>query len=546
MSQQKQKPAHPRQQRVTVQSKTLPDNAKPQEKLPVRPAHDDRKGWKTHWEAHQQPWRTEPEIDMARQQELATFYAVSPDIKQGIYPFQGINLSRADVEWLLAAYGDKLTPKKGLDVRGANLNGMDLSGLPLRGLCGGLSYDDKQHKTAAVKMNNVNLNGAQLEGADLRCAQLEGVHLTGAKLQGADFKWAHLKGADLFGVQFQGADPLGAHLKGADLLGIQLEGADLSEVQLQGVDLSGARLLGAQLSGAHLQAANLQGAQLTGAHLKGTQLQSAHLQGANLTKAHLQGANLFGAQLQGTYLSEAQLQGAQFREAQLQGTYLYNVILADPKGIGPGLADAQWDGTNLAVVDWSQVKILGDEHIAQQSKHQDGKVKDKKWRLDEYRTAVRANRQLSVALQSQGLNEEAAHFAYRANGLQRKVLWFQMVQPKTSFWQRLRKLGSWGFSHLLNALTGYGYRPGRSAFAYLLIVFGFMGLYLLTSQFATPHLSWDEALVLSLSSFHGRGFFTQTITLGDPYARLAVSEAVLGLLVEVSLIATFTQRFFGK
>lgn len=73
-----------------------------------------------------------------------------------------------------------------------------------------------------------------------------------------------------------------------------------------------------------------------------------------------------------------------------------------------------------------------------------------------------------------------------------------------------------------------------------------MGLYLLTSHFATPHLSWDEALVWSLSSFHGRGFFTQTLTLGDPYARLAVAEAVLGLFVEVSLIATFTQRFFGK
>lgn len=50
----------------------------------------------------------------------------------------------------------------------------------------------------------------------------------------------------------------------------------------------------------------------------------------------------------------------------------------------------------------------------------------------------------------------------------------------------------------------------------------------------------------SLSSFHGRGFFTQTLSLCDPYARLAVAEAVLGLFVEVSLIATFTQRFFGK
>src|SRR5258708_34515154 len=143
MSQQKQKHAHPRPSRGQVQSKTLPNNGpKPQEKLPIQPAHDDRKGWKTHGEAHQQPWRTEPEINMARQQELATFYAVSPDIKQGIYPFQGINLSRADVEWLLATYGDNFTPKKGLDVRGANLDGMDLSELPLRGLRGGFSYEE--------------------------------------------------------------------------------------------------------------------------------------------------------------------------------------------------------------------------------------------------------------------------------------------------------------------------------------------------------------------------------------------------------------------
>lgn len=33
---------------------------------------------------------------------------------------------------------------------------------------------------------------------------------------------------------------------------------------------------------------------------------------------------------------------------------------------------------------------------------------------------MRANRQLAVALQAQGLNEEAARFAYRAHVLQRK------------------------------------------------------------------------------------------------------------------------------
>jgi len=49
-----------------------------------------------------------------------------------------------------------------------------------------------------------------------------------------------------------------------------------------------------------------------------------------------------------------------------------------------------------------------------------------------------------------------------------------------------------------------------------------------------------------VSSFHGRGFFLQNVSLGDAFARLAALEAVLGLLIEVSFIATFTQRFFGR
>jgi hypothetical protein len=52
-----------------------------------------------------------------------------------------------------------------------------------------------------------------------------------------------------------------------------------------------------------------------------------------------------------------------------------------------------------------------------------------------------------------------------------------------------------------------------------------------------PHLSWNEALVLSISSFHGRGFFTSSVTLGDTLARPAALEAVVGLLLEITFIA---------
>ena len=60
------------------------------------------------------------------------------------------------------------------------------------------------------------------------------------------------------------------------------------------------------------------------------------------------------------------------------------------------------------------------------------------------------------------------------------------------------------------------------------------------------HLQWYEALVVSLTAFHGRGFFSEQFKPGDPQAIIAAIEAVVGLVIEISFIATFTQRFFGK
>jgi hypothetical protein len=213
---------------------------------------------------------------------------------------------------------------------------------------------------------------------------------------------------------------------------------------------------------------------------------------------------------------------------------LRDVVLGGGQSGGASIADLNWGGANLAVVDWTHVKVLGDEYEAQQPKGYGGKMKTKPQRIEDHRTVVRANRQLAVALRDQGLNEEADYFAYRAQRLQRIVLRYQ------------GKFGRYLFSGFLDLLAGYGYRPGRSVVAYLLIIFGFMGLYLLNAHFVTPHLRWDEALVLSVSSFHGRGFFSQDISLGDTYARLASVEAVIGLIIEISFIATFTQRFFGR
>jgi hypothetical protein len=56
-------------------------------------------------------------------------------------------------------------------------------------------------------------------------------------------------------------------------------------------------------------------------------------------------------------------------------------------------------------------------------------------------------------------------------------------------------------------------------------------------------------LVFSLMSFHGRGFFpslSSETSLHNQVVEIAAIEAVVGLLIEISFIATFTQRYFGK
>jgi uncharacterized protein YjbI with pentapeptide repeats len=345
--------------------------------------------------------------------------------------------------------------------------------------------------------------------------------------------------------------------------GLDLRGANLSNVDLEGLPL--ARMIGGLaivewlnateeqrnmaavcMQKAHLKWAQMQGADLLGAQMQGADLVETRMQGADLGWAQMQGAYLEGARMQEASLYRAQMQGANLREAQLDGVNFAVATLSDEKYGPVYLADVRWGDVNLAVVDWGQVIRLCDEQVAHQEKGSEGKTKDKQTRLDEYKEAVRANRQLAVALRDQGLNEEADHFAYRAQKLQRIVLRRQGFEPQVSLWQRLQKFSSYVFSLFLDLLAGYGYRPGRSIVAYLVIIFGFMGLYLLNSHIATPYLRWDEALVLSVSSFHGRGFFSQNITLGDTYARLAAAEAVVGLVIEISFIATFTQRFFGK
>jgi len=236
------------------------------------------------------------------------------------------------------------------------------------------------------------------------------------------------------------------------------------------------------------------------------------------------------------------------------------------------LADVVWNGAPLARVAWEALPVLGDEVQARQPRTEDGTNKGAGLRLSQYQAAVRGYRLLAVALRSQGLNEQADRYGYRAQLMQRVVLRRQAVLrqmgKRRRLGRRLRKLAAYGGSGLLDLIAGYGYRPLRSFVTYVAtIAFFALCYWCVTNQVplthglftqsmtwlgmqppapSPAHLQGYEAVVVSMASFHGRGFFLPAQTPGDKVAILAAIEAAIGLLLEITFIATFTQRFFAR
>lgn len=413
-------------------------------------------------------------------------------------------------------------------------------------------------------LHHTTLTQADLTGADLHRAQLAHADLTGAVLARAILTHAQLTSADLSHVnaeealldetQFAGASFVAARLARVNLHLSQLVGANLSQADLRAANLTGAQLRTAILTEADLTGANLHQAQarsadftrarLENADLRETQLREAildhaDLRGAKLAQADLAAARLGRATLAAADLSEADLTGADLRRAIFDAeTDLFGVHIAGDlsgKKAAISIADLRWGDANLTVVDWSPLRQLGDEHTARAFRDAEGKPKNAPTRLSDYEAAVRGNRQLAAVLRHQGLSEQADRYAHRAQTLQRKVL------------LRRRAVFAYLGSHFLNLLAGYGYRPWRGLVFYILIVLAFAAAYMGLGATSGVTLSPLDAAIFSMLSFHGRGFvLAPSITLHSPITILAAVEALVGLIVEVGLIATLTQRFFGK
>jgi uncharacterized protein YjbI with pentapeptide repeats len=493
--------------------------------------------------------------------------AGSPQLRTG--PFDGERLTGADVFYLAVRAlsrptGDVISADRRLREASGHIElarAVDLSDLHL-----------ERSGLRGAHLENAVLDGAHLEGAVLEDAHLQGASLRKAHLERAILDEAHLEDSHLDRAHLERATLEEAHLERATLDEARLDEAFLQAAHLEGARLTHASLERANFFNAYLEGASLDGSQLGhatffGAHLAGASLREAHLHSTSLRSAHLAGASLRAAHLEGADLQEAHLEGVPMAPSDLTrvrpptdmrlaffdpGTRLDGVTLGDPRHGYVSVADVRWGGVNLAVVNWLPKMPLGDERFAKDWKSpplaaepgdrvsRGERAQARKTaaldRIERYRAAVRANRQLAVALQAQGMNEEAARFAYRAQWLQGKVHWHR------------RRFGSYLLSRFLYLLAGYGYKPERSLAIYVLAILGFAFAYFQVThnlQSGVSPLRWYEALVLSVSSFHGRGFFQPVQSLGDPVAILAAVEAIIGLVIEVSFIATFTQRFFA-
>lgn len=385
----------------------------------------------------------------------------------------------------------------------------------------------EERERQAAHLEHANLRGAHLEGALLGWTYLDRAVLEKAHIEHAYFGHAHLQEADLGSAYAIDAEFSGAQLQDAYCANAYLQGASFWDVHAER---------------AEFYQAELQGAWFHGAHLEGAILSEADFGGGSLPSDILKAVRQWDEDFAST-IPPARLSGVFFDAA----TNLRDISLGDEEFGYATFADVHWGDAILAVVNWTRSRRrflglgkhidaieLGEEREASHAKESFGDQKDKGRKLELYKDAVRANRQLATALRNQGLNEDADRFAYQAQKLQQEVLRLQ------GQWVR------WFGSLLLYAVAGFGYRPWRAFGAYTFFIILFMGLYLLNSHFVSPHLTWKEALVLSMSSFHGRGFFNPNIQLGDTYAQLAAIEAFVGLFIEVTFIATFTQRFFAR
>src|SRR6185437_4998924 len=117
----------------------------------------------------------------------------------------------------------------------------------------------------------------------------------------------------------------------------------------------------------------------------------------------------------------------------------------------------------------------------------------------------------------------------------------------------------WFGSSVLHVTTGYGDHLPRIFGCYFLFISSFGIIYFLLNNYYLAHQQWDfphlfndgwakfwDAMVYSVTAFHGRGFFpgfaqlpgmSMATTAHDPRVVLGALEAMIGVFIELTLLA---------
>jgi hypothetical protein len=288
-----------------------------------------------------------------------------------------------------------------------------------------------------------------------------------------------------------------------------------------GLDLSGAILVGQDLSGLPLGRLQARATHLQGADLRNAHLNEADLREASFLEACLQGTNLRQARLEGADLSNANVAGADLTQAVMDSTTRLTCTKFAEKGRLPYFAGLQWGGAPLADADLS---TLTEEGIGDVQREPD--------------KAQRAYGDLAGLLFNQKRLDPALRFTRFRLKLERKEL--------IKSGHLIRYLSNWFFEEQMLGLVAYGYKPWRIIGWYLGAVGGFTALYYALGQQVGPTLSPLAALVMSITSSFGRGFFPgpSQISLDHPMAVAAAGEAIVGLVIDGVFIALLTHRLF--
>jgi uncharacterized protein YjbI with pentapeptide repeats len=580
--------------------------------------------WRDYWQTRNQPWRTEPEIDVKRRAILNQYYTTIVDSERGCYPFKdlGSKLSRADVEWLLASRVDgnvdwsnvHQREYAGLDLRGADLRKVRLSGLPLARMRGGLIADewllatDHQRDMAGVHLERADLRGACLDKANLCGAHLAGADLRGACLDKANLCGAHLAGADLRGACLEGANLCGAHLEGtedfpnpADLrmsffdsttnleditLGDETYGfaplADVSwgKVNLTRVDWSQVHRLGDEYATQWKLPVEYQAAIRANRQLA-TELQAQGLNEdatyfayrAHVNKRFMRPQQAILPVVLRVFVRERMplpkvlLRLEERRYGQrisrhpltpaLVKLVLLLLVLTLIAFLNPLVLLLLLGLCVVAIL--AVLPILrkrGPQPPQHRRQHRQvpppGLLSQEQRRRQQWLLLLgfllgMPESRLSllmgpptVALQQIPLLRRFSK-RWQAHSLPVGIL-LSFLLLLLLFDDTLVCYGRYIFSLVLSLLTGYGYKPARILSWYLVVVFGFAGLYIIFG-----HLAPFEAFIFSLTSFHGRGLFQgNNHYLGDSLAMIAIIEGVIGLFLEICLIVTYVWRVVQK